>query len=200
MALPSFEFDAAASLSLDLVRRIQGGDGEAWNELYRRYHDRLLLAVRCRLGAALRARLESEDLLQSVVLGAMGEIERFEPRGPRSLEHFLHVLVSRKIRDRADHFSARKRRGEEPLLEDRLEAGAGTDRLPRYHDEVRYERLEKALATLPEDMRRVVLLRRVDGLSSQETAREMERTDDAVRKLYSRAIARMSAAMEEHRP
>jgi DNA-directed RNA polymerase specialized sigma24 family protein len=45
---------------------------------------------------------------------------------------------------------------------------------------------------MPDDMRAVIQLRRFEGLSSQETAARMRKTDDAVRKLYSRAVARLS--------
>ena len=43
-------------LSLELVQRIQAGDRSAWEALYLRYRDRLLFAIRCRLGPALRSR------------------------------------------------------------------------------------------------------------------------------------------------
>ena len=60
-------------LSLELVARIQDGDDSAWERLYLRYHDPLLLAIRCRLSGALRARVASEDILHSVVRDAMEE-------------------------------------------------------------------------------------------------------------------------------
>ena len=46
------------SASLELLRRIQGGDSRAWEDLYFRYRDRLILSIRCRLGADLRARVQ----------------------------------------------------------------------------------------------------------------------------------------------
>jgi hypothetical protein len=69
----------------DVVARIKGGDRAAWDALYRRYRDELLFAARARLGAKLRAYLESEDILQSVALEAFEELPRFEPRGAGSL-------------------------------------------------------------------------------------------------------------------
>ena len=84
-------------LSLELVRRIQAGDREAWDGLYLRYHDALLFAIRCRLGSRLRARLQSEDVLHSVIKDAMKDLARFEPRGAGALGHYLHVCVLNKI-------------------------------------------------------------------------------------------------------
>ena len=108
------------------------------------------------------------------------------------MRRFLHTLVLNKIRDRADHFGAQKRTGGVQLT-DTLAAGLGdTDGAPRYFESERYERLERALAQLPDEMREVILLRKIDDLPSKEVARVMDLSDAAVRKLYSRAMARLS--------
>lgn len=187
--------------TLELLARIHDGDREAWNELYRIYHDELLFVVRMNLGARLRAALESEDVLQSVALEAFRAIPRFEHRGEGSLRRFLHRLVLNKIRDRADTFKAAKRVGAVPLtdsLAEGLAAKGGAP--PRYHDSDRYERLERCLGRLPDRMRKVILLRKMEGLSSQEAARVLGRGDAATRKLYSRALARLTVLMHESEP
>ena len=216
------DFPAAPdeSASLDLVGRIQDGDAAAWNDLYRRYHDQLLLVVRMRLGRKLRGFLQSEDVFQSVALDALSALQRFEYRGPGSLQRFLNTMVVNKIRDRADTFGAAKRADAVPLSDAVLDglpaptedgsgrgglgdaggdpgdgAGlAGADGV-RYLDGERYERLERALAALPDDMREIVLLRKVDGLSSQEVAALQGKSDAAVRKATSRAMARLTTLM-----
>ena len=182
-------------LTHELVTRIQAGDQDAWNDLYRRYHDSLLFAVRCRLGPGLRRHLQSEDILQSVVLEAMIDLQDFRPTGPESLRHFLHVMVANKIRDRVDTFGAKKRRGTVALTDSVMAGVPGYTGPPRYHDGERYERLEQCMTRLPEDMREVVLLRKVEGLTSREVAAVMKREDTAVRKLYSRALARLTSMM-----
>jgi RNA polymerase sigma-70 factor (ECF subfamily) len=196
MAEPSFPEPPDEERTLELVGRIQVGDEGAFDDLYRRYHDDLLFSVRARLGARLRGYLESEDILQSVAIEAFRALPRFEPRHPGSLRHFLHRLVVNKIRDRADTFAARKRSGAVPLTESMVDR-IGADPLPRYHDRARFERLERALLGLPEEMRQVVLLRKVDGLPSQEAAEVLGRSDAAVRKLYSRAMARLTLRLTE---
>ena len=70
-------FPAPESLSMELVKRIQAGERAAWDELYARYHDQLLLAARLRLGPGLRRHLTSEDVFQSVALEAFRALERF---------------------------------------------------------------------------------------------------------------------------
>ncbi|MEQ1891511.1 MAG: sigma-70 family RNA polymerase sigma factor [Planctomycetota bacterium] len=186
-------FPAPESLSMELVKRIQGGERAAWNELYARYHDQLLLAARLRLGPGLRRHLTSEDVFQSVALEAFRALERFEYRGPGSLETWLRTLVLNKIRDRADTFGAQKRAGD-VALDDAL-ASSLAEPAPAYHDGARYERLERALAELEPVARELLLLRKLEGLSSKEAAARLGLSDDAARKAYSRALARLATRM-----
>jgi RNA polymerase sigma-70 factor (ECF subfamily) len=178
-------------VSLELVGRIQAGDRGAWEQVYARYHDPLLFSIRCRLGPELRSRLQSEDVLHSVVADAFRDLERFEARGPGSLARYLHVCVLNKIRSKAEFHAALKRSGDVPLsdsIAERLAGGAGE---PAYFDEPRYGRLERALAALPEEMREAVLLRAVEGLSNREAAAVLGKNEEAASKLYNRALARL---------
>ncbi|MBI5850758.1 MAG: sigma-70 family RNA polymerase sigma factor [Planctomycetes bacterium] len=179
--------------TLELLARLHEDDTAAWGELYGLYRDELLLAIRLNLGERLRSCLESEDVLQSAALEAFRALPRFEYRGKGSLRAYLHRVVLNTIRDRADYFTARRRQRSVPLT-DSIADGLATDE-PRYRDAPRYERLEKAMTTLPEEMRTVIVLRRIHGLSSKEAAERMGRSDDATRKLYSRAMARLAMAL-----
>lgn len=189
--MAAFPESPRADVTLDLVRRIQSGDEEAWNELYRLYHDELLFAVRANLGQKLRTALQSEDVLQSVALEAFRALPAFEHRGKGSLRGFLHRLVLNKIRDRADTYSAKKRSGGIALT-DSVEQRLATPAELAYHDSDRFQRLEHGLSQLPPDMRRVILLRKLEGRDYADVAIEMERTETAVRRLFSRAMARLT--------
>lgn len=179
-------------VSLELVGRIQAGDRSAWEQVYARYHDPLLFSIRCRLGPELRSRLQSEDVLHSVVADAFRDLERFEPRGPGSLARYLHVCVLNKIRSKAEFHAALKRSGDVPLSDSLVERlGSGSRAEPAYFDEPRYGRLEQALAALPEDMREAVLLRAVEGLSNHEAAAALGKSEEAASKLYNRGLARL---------
>ena len=91
-----------------LVARAQAGDDEALEDLFKRHHDHLLLAVRLRLGTHLRSVLESADIFQSVALEAFRDLDNFEPREPGSFRHYLNTLVLNKIRDRAQSRQAQQ--------------------------------------------------------------------------------------------
>ncbi len=185
----------ADDVTRELLARIHAGERAAGDDLYRRHHDAMLLAVRARLGTRLRGFMESEDVLQSAALEAFQSLPGFEPRGAGSLGRWLHQIVVNKIRDQADRFQAAKRdagflRGDsalETLAEPQAAAAC-------YHDE-RYEKLERAIALLPDDMRDMLVLRRFDGLSSREAALRVGCSDAAARQLYSRALARLAVHM-----
>jgi RNA polymerase sigma-70 factor (ECF subfamily) len=55
----------------------------------------------------------------------------------------------------------------------------------------REARMHEALAALPEECRRALQLRYVDGLPSKEIAEQMGKTDGAVRVLLSRSLRRL---------
>lgn len=181
--------------TLDMVARVKVGDRSAGDEFYRRYRDELLLTIRAGMGPRLRAAMDSEDLLQSVALEALEQLQKFEPRGPGTLRAFLNRVVRSKLVDRARGLAARKRSGAVPLT-DELEADVSGKTEVRYSDP-RYEALEQALLALPADLREVIRMRRFDGMPSKDIASRTGRSDASVRKLYSRAMARLSMLLVE---
>jgi len=192
---PHGEHAFPEGVTLALLTRIKDGDAAAFDELYRRYHDELLFAVRMHLGRGLRGALESEDVLQSVAIDAFRALPHFEPRADGSLKHYLHKMIVNKIRARASYFNAAKRAGTQPLSETQASLLPGREVQPEYVEGERFERLERALELLPDEMREVVVLRKIDGLASREAAELVGKSDAAVRKLYSRGLARLTLLM-----
>jgi RNA polymerase sigma-70 factor (ECF subfamily) len=185
-----------ASWSVELVRRIQQGDDAAFHDLYTHYRDRLLFAIRCRMGARLRAHLQSEDILQSVMRDALHDLHRFAPRGDAALARFLHTCALNKIRTRARRWNAR-RAGDDVELHEELIANDADQGALAYRDGAAWERLERALARLPAAMREVILLRQLEGLSNNAAAAALGKSSDATSKLFVRAMARLTAIVRE---
>ena len=180
-----------ADVSTELVRRAKDGDHTAWDALYLRYRDRLLLYTRCRLGPALRTRLQSEDILQSVFKDVVGDLDRFQPEGKESLNRYLHVCVLNKIRKKFDYFNAQKRAGDVALTESILETSPDPQQQLDYWDSALYEKLEQAISRLPEGMREVLFLRAFENQTNQEAAAIVGKTTEATSKLYNRALSRL---------
>ena len=56
--------------------------------------------------------------------------------------------------------------------------------------------LADALALLPEDYREVLILRHLEGLSFPDVAQRLGRTLDAVKKVWTRALARLRRSLK----
>jgi RNA polymerase sigma-70 factor (ECF subfamily) len=56
--------------------------------------------------------------------------------------------------------------------------------------------LADALQSLPEDYREVIILRQLEGLTFPEVARRMGRTEDSVKNVWLRALARLRRTLE----
>ena len=65
---------------LELIRDAQGGDESAYDRLFRRYQDRVRLAIRLRMGPRLRGVLDSGDVLQETLLTAVRFVQLLEDR------------------------------------------------------------------------------------------------------------------------
>ena len=159
--------------------------------------------VRMRLGARLRVRETSMDLVQSVCGEVLEDLQQFEYQGPDSFRRWLFRCAENKLRKR-DRFWRRERREldrEAPLeeggLSRELRILATPSRDAVAQEEL--ERLEEALQELPEDYREVILLSRVLGLSHEQVAKEMERSTAATRTLLFRALARLSTLLQQDR-
>jgi RNA polymerase sigma-70 factor (ECF subfamily) len=59
--------------------------------------------------------------------------------------------------------------------------------------------LADALQDLPEDYREVIILRQLEGLSFPDVARRMGRTEDSVKNVWLRALARLRRTLEDLR-
>ena len=187
------------------LRRALAGDLEARAELMTRHTERLRAFVRPRLGARLRARESSQDVVQSVLGDAWAGFESL-PNDPRRFERsgFLRWLLraaDRKLKTRGRFWSRLRRtpKREEPNGSGRLDKlTVGSLETPSMALTTREElaRIEAAFASLPEDWRDVVAMVRMQGLSHGEVARRLGRTESATRTVLSRALARMATELE----
>ncbi|HJT35853.1 MAG TPA: RNA polymerase sigma factor [Pirellulales bacterium] len=92
-----------------LIGQIQQGDRAALDELCRRYQQRVLAAVRARLGGELRRKIESWDLVQEVMIEAVRRLDGFDFRSEGKFLNYLNRIVEHRIRDEADRQHAQRR-------------------------------------------------------------------------------------------
>ena len=185
-----------------LETRIRGGDREALVEYLALRRPQLLVFIEKHLGAALRRKIEPDDVLQEVGIECLrviegGGLER-EPFG------WLCQMAEHRIIDaHRRYFGAQKRSAdrEVPLAAPRGDAGQGgiidllvasmTSPSQAFSRQQREILLLEALESLPEESRTALRLRYIDGLATKDIAVQLNKTDGAIRVLLSRSLRRL---------
>lgn len=172
-----------------VIERARKGDTDAYEALVGRYRQRLEKSVRSRLGHLGAASIEAEEIVQETFVRGLQAIERFRWEGEESLYRWLAGISRRVILS-----TARERRAEASLdAAHGVPAGDVTPSRALSREE-RFHRFQAALSGLGEHDREVILLTRIEGLTTSEVAERMGRSPDAVRQLLSRALRKLRKA------
>lgn len=191
----------------EIVERASRGDTPAIDALLERYLPALRAFIRLRAGAEIRARESVSDLVQSVCLEALRDMGSFRYQGEVAFRKWLFTMALRKVMDRGRHLRFRREKG---LLEIPASQNSNPSEESRILDcyasfctpsadamfRERMERIERAFDELPEEYRDVIVQSRIVGLSYAEIGTEMGRSDEAVRKLLARGLARLSRLLD----
>ena len=157
------------------------GEWDGIHYLYARYADDVLNYVR----SIVRDHHEAEDITHNVFAKLITAINRYEERAVPFAGWITRVARNAAL----DHLRARR---QIPVEEVRT-----TDPGDNGVELERRQCLQEALAGLPEEQRRVLLLRHVVGLSPPEIAERLGRTESSVHGLHHRGRARLKAALIE---
>ena len=162
-----------------------------------------LLAIAQReLEPTLQPKRGASDLVQDTFLKAHLHFEGFRGTAAADLRAWLRELLLNNLRDfRRLYADTAKRQVHREVSLDR---GASEERsvvpatrLPSpstlASNREDADRLDQVLGRLPDDHRQVLELRYRQEMSFDEIARHMDRTPNAVRKLWSRALQRLQA-------
>src|SRR5258708_3194930 len=189
-----------------LLERVQTGDKEALNEPYNRYLMRVLAAVRARLGAELRGKLESWDVVQDALLASLKNVQSFNQTSEGAFLNWLANVVENRIRDQLDYFRAEKRdhRLEKPMAPPRSAESffpldiAEKSSVPTPSQVLILSedlaRLEKAMDQLPEESRELIVAVKIEGRTYDEIGQAVDKSPDAVRMQVKRALLALTNA------
>jgi RNA polymerase sigma factor (sigma-70 family) len=175
-----------------LVEEAKRGSRPAFDRLVVAYRDRLENFIHARLGPALKATIEAQDVLQEAFLRAFCAIGRVEWRDEESFFSWLGGIAEHVIRRAAE----RKRRTEFLNRPGELPASQVPPSKALRRQE-RFERLRDSLEMLSPEHREVILLARIERLSFKEISERMSRSPDAVRKLLLRALKNLKSSFGE---
>ena len=156
---PSNPISDVRSADLELVERIRGGDGTAFEALYRQHATRLYNLASRMTGA----KGEADDLLQDIFLLAYRKIASF--RGESSLGTWLYRLAMNHCLDVLRNRQTRM--GQQTDSLDEPEAAPVASPVPVLSAVSRID-LERAIAALPPACRAAFLLHDVEGFGHQE--------------------------------
>jgi RNA polymerase sigma-70 factor (ECF subfamily) len=185
------------SAEMSLVDRLRRGEGPAFEELVRTYSGRMLAVTRRLLGNEEDAR----DAVQDAFLSAFRAIDRFD--GQAALGTWLHRIA---VNAALTRLRTRRRHPEKPietLLPAFQEDGHLTRPVRDFPDpsaalqsaEAR-EAVRRHIEELPADYRNVLLLRDIEGMDTEETARMLGVTAGAVKTRLHRARQALRTLLE----
>jgi len=170
-----------------LYVQAHAGDGDSLEQLLQRIRPRLESWAATRLGPALRSRVQVDDVVQEIMIKAYAAIPSFEPRGRNAFYGWLFAIAQNTIRDHARKLGAAKRdiKREEPVHSNIV--GMQTTPSGRVSRSEAQQQFLEALADLPERYRDVLRMRKLEHMSTEETAQRLGITPKNVTVLLSRA-------------
>lgn len=167
----SLERKHEAEVDWMLVRRIQAGESELFDELVRKYRERIWSVVY----NMTSNREDAADLTQDAFIKAFRSINRFQGQSAFftwlyriAINGTLNHLQKNRLRR---FFSLEKIRGEEPansLLDQLADPGPASDRQSCLNE--LQQKLNEAMQKLSIKHRTVITLFEIDGLSHEEIA------------------------------
>jgi RNA polymerase sigma-70 factor, ECF subfamily len=158
-------------------------DPACFAELYEINFERVYAYVVKRV----RDRVETEDVTAEVFHQALANLKRFEWRGI-PFAAWLFRIAANLISDRW------QRSGREVADEVAVESAQAS--AAEIEDVERRATLYRLVDTLPAEQRRVVVMRFVEEKSIKEVAREIRKTEGAVKQLQFRALTNLRTRME----
>jgi RNA polymerase sigma-70 factor (ECF subfamily) len=167
-----------------LVRLAQGGDGEAFGQLYYRYVDTVFRFVYFRVND----RALAEDFTSETFLRALRRIGTITYQG-RDIGAWF-ITIARNIV--LDHLKSARHRLELTTADtvEGKEHAESTE--TAVLNLLQSERLMAAVRQLGDEQRECIMLRFVQGLSVSETANVMGKNDGAIKALQHRAVRKLA--------
>ncbi len=166
-----------------LVQRAIRRDREAFAQLYDRFVDKIFRYVYYKVGT----RAEAEDLTAQVFMKAWEAIGHYRWMD-RPFAAWLYRIAHNSV---VDYFRTHREVSsldEMPFIEQ--ENAATLEELTQQH--MTADVLRRAIRRLTQDQQRVILLRFIEGYSTEQVAQILNKQPGAVRTLQHRALAGLS--------
>ncbi len=183
-----------------LVSALRAGEEEAFEKLVRAYSGRMFAVAR----RMLQSEDDAQDAVQEAFVSAFRAMGRF--KGDSRLSTWLHRIV---VNAALMKLRSRQRRPEDPIdellpkfLEDGHHAVPPVEWKESAQTTLEREELRaqvrNSISQLPESYRTVLLLRDIEELDTEETARLLEVSPNAVKIRLHRARQALRGLLDPH--
>ena len=182
----------------DLIQQARQGNRTAMNELIERYQNYLLAIANKEVQGEYQARFGASDVVQQSLIHAEQNFDQFLGNEEGELLAWLRKILQNDLRKAHRAQGAAKRnvkqeiRSEQGAEKNTEHAGVVADRsLTPSAKAIKKEKaqlLSEALRQLPEEYHLVIQLRNFEFQEFKEIGLKLNRSPDAARKLWARAI------------
>ena len=178
-----------------LVERALAGDGEAFGEVVRRWERKIYALAYGITGSVEDAR----DATQETFIAAYRSLPRF--RGEAQVSSWLHRIAVNQCITRQRRARVRAETG----LDEEVESGreqflsTGREASPAHASESkqRAEAVRRAVASLPQELREVVLMKEFEELTFQEIAETLQIPLSTVKSRLYTALRQLRLKLEK---
>jgi RNA polymerase sigma-70 factor (ECF subfamily) len=160
------------------------------------------------MGAELRSKLESVDVVQDVLLSAFKDLGKFTCKTEGDFLRWVSKIAENRLRGHLQRFHANKRDirkevrldGHWPTADDSVVAAmdavvtATPSAIVSKREEL--DKLSRAIDALRPEYRQVIVLTKIERLSYKEIGDQLGKSSEAVRKLVSRALEELITVFE----
>jgi RNA polymerase sigma-70 factor (ECF subfamily) len=188
-----------------LLKQAQGGDGQAFENLFARHRAYLRKVVAVRLDPRIQPRLDPSDVVQEAQLDAFRRFEDFLERRPMSFRLWLRkTTCERLLMLRRYHRTAARRSVDKEVglpdasafvLVNQLLAGGSAPSQHLLRSETA-RRVRNVMAQLQEADREILLMRNLEALTNQEVAEVLQIEPGAASQRYGRALLRLRKLLQ----
>lgn len=186
----------------ELIENARSGDENAMEAIISETRNYLLCIANGELNSALQSKFGGSDIVQQSLMEAHQSIVRFRGSTKAELKAWLKKIVVSNIVDESRRYKSTFRRNinrEVSLKQDHENLARVNGKTASWHvgQNESKQILLKAVECLPDRQRQVIEARHRDGLTYAKIADEMQVSEVAVRKLWSRGIKVLKERVRE---
>ena len=190
-----------SSRLLHWIQGVRDNDAEAIREFCGRYASPLLRLAENNLHDRLRRRVDPEDVVQSAFRTIFRRLQggEFSFETDDDLWQLLCAVTLNKSRQQARRHTQQKRSLDQEIYLDGTANPPGLPSTQPTPDDAAtlIDLVEHFLDSATDEEERTVIVMKLDELSNEEIAHQMQRSERTIRRILARLRSRMASMLEE---